>query len=167
MSHPATSQRSTKLAISAALTALALIFSYIELLIPFSVGIPGVKLGLANVVALVALYTVGHSYALSINILRVILAGLLFGNVFSIIYSLSGALLSFGVMVLLKKTNQFSIVGVSMAGGVFHNLGQIAVAAMVVENSKLFYYFPVLLFAGMATGIAIGIVAYMVCKRVK
>lgn len=163
----ASSVRVQKLSASAALTALALIFSYIELLIPISFGIPGIKLGLANVVALVALYTLGASYSLSINVLRVLLSGLLFGNVFAIVYSLAGALLSFLVMLLLKKTDRFSIVGVSMAGGVFHNLGQITVAALVVENSKLFYYFPALLFAGMATGILIGIVGFSVCKRLK
>ena len=93
------------------------------------------------------------------------LSGLLFGNVFAILYSLAGGLFSFLVMWLLKKTDLFSIVGVSMAGGVAHNLGQLALAALVVSNAKLFYYFPALLFAGMFTGILIGIVAWLVCKR--
>ena len=150
---------------AAVLTALAMIFSYIEMLFPFSFGVPGIKLGLANVVTVVALYTLGTGCAFSVNMLRVMLSGLLFGNVFAILYSLAGALVSFAAMTLLKKTNLFSITGVSMAGGVFHNLGQIIVAALIVENAKLFYYFPALLFAGMTTGILMGIIAYSVCKR--
>lgn len=142
------------------LIALALIFSYIEILIPFNFGIPGIKLGLANLVVIVALYTVGYSYAFTINCLRILLVAFLFGNFSMAIYSLAGALLSFAVMCLLKWTKRFSIVGVSMAGGVFHNVGQVVVAAMVVENIKLFLYLPVLLIAGLITGTLIGIISY-------
>lgn len=153
-------QQTKKLALTAMLIALALIFSYIEILIPFSFGIPGIKLGLANLVVIVALYTVGYSYAFTINCLRILLVAFLFGNFSMAIYSLAGALLSFAVMCLLKWTKQFSIVGVSMAGGVFHNVGQVMVAAIVVENIKLFLYLPVLLIAGLITGTLIGIISY-------
>lgn len=166
MSITTFSKQTKKLSISAALTSLALIFSYIEFLIPFSFGIPGIKLGLANVVIIVALYTVGTSYAFSINVLRVFIAGMLFGNAFAIVYSLAGAVLSFFCMIMLKKTGLFSVTGVSMAGGVAHNLGQIIAAALIIENVKIFYYFPVLIFSGMVTGILIGIIAYLICKRV-
>lgn len=161
-----TAERKTaRMAVGAALTALALIFSYVEFLLPIPMPIPGIKLGLANVVVIVALYSLGTASALSVNILRILLSGLLFGNLFAILYSLAGGLFSFLVMWLLKKTDLFSIAGVSMAGGVAHNLGQLIVAALVVSNAKLFYYFPALLFAGMFIGILIGIVAWLVCKR--
>lgn len=152
--------RTSKLTIAAMLSCLALIFSYIEFLIPIDFGIPGIKLGLANLLIVIALYGLEWKYALTINIVRIILSGLLFSGVFGVIYSLSGGLLSFLVMVILKKTKKFSIVGVSMAGGVFHNLGQILMAAKLVSNIKIFYYFPVLLFLGMATGILIGFTAH-------
>lgn len=158
--------KTSKIASSAVLTALALIFSYIEFLIPLPIPIPGIKLGLANVVVVVALYRLGTANALTVNVLRILLSGLLFGNVFGILYSMAGGLFSFLIMWLLKKTNWFSIVGVSMAGGVAHNLGQLSVAALAVSNAKIFYYFPPLLFAGMLTGILMGVVAHLACRRV-
>lgn len=160
-----TENKTSKMAVSAALTALALIFSYIELLMPLPMPVPGIKLGLANVVVVVALYRLGTASAFTINVLRIILSGLLFGNAFAIIYSLAGGVFSFFVMWLLKKSGLFSIVGVSMAGGVAHNLGQLTAAALVVSNTKIFYYFPVLLFAGMLTGIVMGMVAHLICRR--
>lgn len=162
--HLSMQKKTEKMAAAAALTALALIFSYIEFLIPLPLP-AGIKLGLANVVVVTALYSIGPSYAFSINIVRILLAGLLFGNVFAILYSLAGGLLSFGLMLLLKKTGLFSTVGVSMAGGAAHNLGQLCVAALVVSDPRIFYYFPALLFSGILTGILIGMVAYLVCKR--
>lgn len=149
-----------KLTLAAMLACLALIFTYIEFLMPISLGIPGIKLGLANIVIIIALYGLNWKYALSINLLRIFMAGLLFSGAFGIIYSLAGATASFIAMVFLKKTDKFSIVGVSMGGGVFHNFGQIALAAQLVSNSKIFYYFPVLLFAGLVTGITMGFFAY-------
>ncbi|MEG0829262.1 MAG: Gx transporter family protein [Anaerovoracaceae bacterium] len=153
------------LTLSALLATLALIFSYIEAIIPFALGIPGVKLGIANLVIIVALYLLGGRYAFSINVLRILVAGLLFNGIFGALYSLSGGLLSFAVMYLLKKTGLFSIIGVSMAGGVAHNLGQLLVAALLVSNFKVFFYFPVLVFSGILTGIFIGIIAYFILKK--
>ncbi len=155
----------SKLATAAMLSCLALIFSYIEFLIPIDLGMPGIKLGLANLLIIIALYGLKWKYALAINFVRIVLSGLLFSGVFGVIYSLSGGLLSFLVMVLLKKSGKFSIVGVSMAGGVFHNLGQITVASQLVSNSKIFYYFPVLLLSGIATGIIIGFFAYYLAVK--
>lgn len=157
--------KTSRMAAAAALTALALIFSYIEFLIPLPMPAPGMKLGLANVVVLLALYRLGAKKALEINILRILLAGLLFGSVFSILYSLAGGLLSFAVMCLLKRTGLFSITGVSMAGGVAHNVGQLAAAALVISDLRIFYYFPPLLLSGMLTGLLIGIVGHLVCRR--
>lgn len=146
-------------------TALALIFSYVETLIPVNLGIPGVKLGLANLIIVVALYKMRLSEAYLLSVVRVLLAGFIFGNFFSIIYSLAGGLLSLTVMALLKKWGGFSLQGISIAGGVFHNIGQLIVAAVVVETFSVTYYFPVLLVAGLLTGLVIGIVAEMMLKR--
>lgn len=146
-------------------TALALIFSYVETLIPVNFGIPGVKLGLANLIIVVALYKMRLSEAYLLSVVRVLLAGFIFGNYFSIIYSLAGGLLSLTVMALLKKWGGFSLQGISIAGGVFHNIGQLIVAAVVVETFSVTYYFPVLLVAGLLTGLVIGIVAEMMFKR--
>ena len=145
-------------------TALALIFSYVETLIPVNLGIPGVKLGLANLIIVVALYKMRLSEAYLLSVVRVLLAGFIFGNYFSIIYSLAGGLLSLTVMALLKKWGGFSLQGISIAGGVFHNIGQLIVAAVVVETFSVTYYFPVLLVAGLLTGLVIGIVAEMMLK---
>ena len=146
-------------------TALALIFSYVETLIPVNLGIPGVKLGLANLIIVVVLYKMRLSEAYLLSVVRVLLAGFIFGNYFSIIYSLAGGLLSLTVMALLKKWGGFSLQGISIAGGVFHNIGQLIVAAVVVETFSVTYYFPVLLVAGLLTGLVIGIVAEMMLKR--
>lgn len=146
-------------------TALALIFSYVETLIPVNLGIPGVKLGLANLIIVVALYKMRLSEAYLLSVVRVLLAGFTFGNYFSIIYSLAGGLLSLTVMAFLKKWGGFSLQGISIAGGVFHNIGQLIVAAVVVETFSVTYYFPVLLVAGLLTGLVIGIVAEMMLKR--
>ena len=155
------------MAIGSALTALALIFSYVEFLIPISLGIPGVKLGLANIVVLLSVYTLGPKYGLFINLARIALSALLFGNVFSALYALAGGLVSLAVMLLAKKAGVFSVIGVSMAGGVFHNLGQLAVAALAMETAGILYYFPVLLLAGMITGILTGFIATLVLRALK
>lgn len=160
------SLRTKRLAISSMFATLALIFSYVEAIIPFNAGIPGVKLGIANLVVIIVLYEMNFKYAFAINALRILIAGLLFSGVFGALYSLAGGLLSLIVMWLLKKSKLFSMVGVSMAGGVAHNMGQLLVASLVVSNLKMFLYFPVLMFSGIASGIMIGIVAYVIDKKV-
>ena len=139
--------------------ALAILMGYVEMMIPVPIPIPGVKLGLANIVVIIMMYLMDVKGAFFISLIRVFMSGLLFAGFAGLLYSLAGAMCSFLVMALLKKTDKFSIVGVSLAGGVFHNVGQVAVAAMVVENVKMAYYLPFLLVSGVVTGIVIGIVA--------
>lgn len=156
-----------KVAYLGVLTALALIFSYIETLIPIHFGIPGVKLGFANLIIVIALYKMGIKEAYTLSIVRVILAGFVFGNLFSILYSLAGGLLSLTMMAVLKKTEKYSVFGVSMAGGVFHNIGQLIMAAIVLESFSIAYYFPILLVSGVVTGLLIGLVSNEMLKRLK
>lgn len=156
-----------KVALLGVFLALALVCSYIESLIPFYFGAPGIKLGLANIMVLLTLYLMGPREAAALSVMRVLLAGFLFGNAFSILYSLAGALLSFSVMYLLWKTGKLHMVSVSIAGGISHNLGQIAVAALLVQNYRILLYFVILYFVGMVTGALIGIVAWEVYGRVK
>ena len=157
--------RNKKLANMAMLVALAMIFSYVESLIPFQIGIPGVKLGLANLIIVIALYKMSLREAYLLSVTRVVLAGLIFGSMFSILYSLAGALLSLTVMALLKKSGGFSILGISIAGGVMHNVGQLIVAMFVVQTFSVSYYIPVLLIAGLITGLVIGIAADSMLRR--
>lgn len=146
-------------------TALGLIFSYVETLIPIQLGIPGVKLGLANLVIVIALYKMSPQEALLLSVTRIVLSGFIFANLFSIIYSLAGGVLSLGVMCLLRKREGFSVVGVSIAGGVSHNIGQLLIAMAVVESFSVSYYAPVLLVAGVITGMLIGVAAREMLKR--
>lgn len=155
----------TKVAYFGVFTALALIFSYVESLIPFHIGIPGVKLGLANLIVVVALYKMGTEEAYALSVARIVLSGFLFANLFSIIYSLAGGMLSLTVMVFLKKKGWFSVYGVSLAGGVMHNVGQLLIAMLIVETFSVSYYLPVLLVAGAITGLVIGILAEGMLKR--
>lgn len=155
----------SKVAYFGVFTALALIFSYVETLIPINFGIPGVKLGLANLIIVIALYRMKLSEVYLLSVVRVVLSGFIFGNYFSIIYSLAGGLFSLTVMAVLKKSESFSIPGVSIAGGVFHNIGQLIVAMLVVETFSVIYYVPVLLIAGLITGLLIGITANAMLKR--
>lgn len=157
--------RTKSIAQIALFTSLALIFSYVEAIIPYNPGIPGIKLGIANVVTVIVLYKFGWKEAASVSVLRIALAGLLFNGVFGMLYSFAGAIISFAVMLLLKHSDKFSIIGVSMAGGVMHNLGQLLVAAALIEDLRIFFYFPVLLFSGIVSGIAIGIIATLIVKR--
>lgn len=150
---------SRKIALCAMLMALAMIFSYVEALIPINFGVPGIKLGIANLIVVIGLFFLPPTEVLMISIARILLMGYLFGNGMSILYSLAGGLLSFFLMLLLKKIKGFSMTGVSIAGAVSHNVAQICVAAYVVQNTKLFYYLPVLLIAGVITGTLIGILS--------
>ena len=145
---------------------LALIASYVESLVPFYFGAPGIKLGLANLITVVLLYRADWKDAFTVSMLRILLSGFLFGNVFSILYSFAGAVLSLLIMCLLRKIEGFSILGVSISGGVTHNLGQIGAAIFLMENGNIIYYFPVLMVAGIITGLLIGIGSREVLKRV-
>ena len=125
--------KTRKIAYLGMLMALALVLSYVESLIPFAVGIPGVKLGLTNIVTVIMLYIASPTETFLLCAFRAVLSGFMFGNAFSIIYSLAGCILSFVVMYLLKKSDKFSSVSISMVGGVCHNIGQIIVAAIVLS----------------------------------
>ena len=151
----------------AMMIALAMIFSYVETMIPINFGIPGVKLGLANLVIVAAIYLFGGKQAFLISIVRIFLSGFMFGNLASIMYSLAGGLLSLAVMLLLKKTDKLSILAVSVMVGICHNIGQLIVAMLVVENLKLIFYVPVLLISGFLTGLLIGIVCRVILPAVK
>lgn len=162
------------------LLALALILSYVESLIPFSFGIPGIKLGLPNLIVLLLVYDgigssdagkkeqvrrhsvkmlmQGEQEALLVNGLRIILSGFLFSNLYAILYALAGAAFSFAAMVFGRRTKRFSMMGVSVLGGVFHNVGQLLVAMAVVETLAVVYYVPFLMIAGTVTGAVLGLV---------
>ena len=145
--------------------ALAMIFSYIELQIPPLVAIPGIKLGLPNVVIIIALYKFGWKEAIIINVLRVLLVSILFGTVLSLLYSVAGAILSLFVMIILKKSKIFSTVLVSVFGAISHNIGQITVAIFVLETSELLYYLPVLLITGTISGLLLGLIGATIVKK--
>lgn len=154
-----------KTAFLSVMIAFALILSYIEYLVPFYFGAPGIKLGLANFVIVLMIYRFGWKEALAVNGIRIILSGFLFGNLFAIMYSIAGAMISFLFMLIIKKIKGFSILGVSICGGVTHNIGQLLIAMFVVHTTGVLYYIPVLLVGGVTTGLLIGILASQVLKR--
>lgn len=155
-----------KMTSGAMLVALAMIFSYIESILPIHFGIPGIKLGLANLVVVLALYLLSAKWAFTISIVRIILVAITFGNVSLGIYSLAGGILSLSIMYLLHKGKSFSVVGVSVAGGVFHNIGQLLIAILAVSNLNLILYLPILLLVGAVTGYAIGTLAILFIPRI-
>ncbi len=157
--------KASKVAQYGLIAALALVLSYLESLVP-SLGVPGVKLGLPNIAIVFALYRLGWRDACIISLVRVFLVFLLFGNGAGLAYSLAGAALSLSLMGLLKKTGRFSSVGVSVAGGVAHNAGQLLVAMALLETSRLAWYLPVLWVSGTIAGVLVGIVSGGLVERV-
>ena len=151
----------------ALLIALAMVLSWLESLVPVSTAVPGMKLGLTNLVVMFALYRMRAADAAAISFLRVFLVSFTFGNAYAFAYSMAGAVLSLLIMLGLKKSGRFSTVGVSIAGGVGHNLGQIIVAALVLETEKIFFYLPVLMVSGMAAGVCIGLLGGIITERLK
>lgn len=159
--------KARQVALYGMLVALAFILSYVESLVPVTLGIPGVKLGLANLVVLMALYTLDLKGAFIISVVRIVLAGLTFGGLFSMLYSLAGGLLSFAVMAVLSRKNLLGTVGVSVCGGVAHNIGQLLMAMAVLETESVWYYFPVLLLAGSVAGVLVGLLGGWMTGRVQ
>ena len=157
--------KATRVAYTGMLVALAFVLSYVEALIPISLGVPGVKMGLANLVVMVALYTLGAGQAFVLSMVRIVLVGFTFGNLFSLLYSIVGGLLSGLTMILMKRFGRFAITAVSVAGGIMHNVGQILVAMVVLETKSLLYYLPVLWISGIAAGLAIGLLSKEVVRR--
>lgn len=149
------------------LACLAIIFGYVEFLIPVNLGIPGTKLGIANIVVLFALYTLGTKGAFFISMVRIFISGLLFGGVFSMLYSFGGGILSFVIMALLYKRKSLSSIGVSVAGGACHNIGQLVVAVLVAQTHSLFSLLPWLLLVGAITGAINGALTLVILRRTK
>lgn len=155
-----------KISMLALFSAFAIILSYVESFLPVT-GIPGVKLGLANFAVVLVMYLLSNREALLINVVRIVLVGSMFGNISGILFSISGAVISFGVMVIFKKTGLFSIIPVAITGGVFHNIGQIIVAALVVDTFNIVIYIPALIVSGIITGFIIGILSQIIYSRTK
>lgn len=158
-------KKTKRLVLLAMLTAVAMILSYVESLLP-SVGIPGVKMGLANIAVIFALFRFGWKEAAALSLVRVVLVSLLFGSVGAMLYSLAGAVLSLAVMALLRRIDRFSTVGISVAGGVAHNAGQILVAMLILQTKQLLGYLPVLAVSGIAGGVLTGLAAALLIRRI-
>ncbi len=154
-----------KIALYAVFIALAMVFGYIEMLVPTFFFVPGMKLGLTNIVVLVALYKMGEKEAFVINIVRIILACVLFGNMVSLLYSMAGGILSTVIMIILKRM-EINMIIVSIAGAVAHNAGQILVASILLETSGIWWYMLVLWFFGIISGFLIGILGSLIIKRI-
>lgn len=159
--------RTKHIALFALLTATALVLSWVESLIPLSFAVPGVKMGLPNIAVVFALYRLRARDAAGISLLRLALAALLFGNLFSLAYSAAGAALSLLTMLILKRTGAFGLTAVSVAGAVAHNLGQIAVGALLLETGRLVFYLPALIVSGVIAGLCVGLLSALLVKRVK
>ena len=157
-------QRLTTLAVT---VCVAMILSFIESRLPTFVPIPGIKLGLANVAVIFTVYKLGYPEAASVSLVRVCLSALLFGSTVSLAYSLTGAVFSFVTMLLLKEIIKMHTVGVSIAGGVAHNVGQISAASLIMGTDAVLYYLPYLIISGVIAGIAVGFAANMLIHRVK
>jgi len=147
--------------------ALALILSYVETLIPFGFAIPGIKLGLANLIVLIFLSLKRTKEAILISVTRILLAGFMFGSLSTILYALCGGLLSFIVMYLVLKIDKVSVRLVSMTGGLFHNIGQLIVAGFIVGFKSIIYYIPYLVLAGLLTGLLIGVICSLVLPYIR
>ena len=148
------------------MTSLAIVFGYLEHLIPLPIGAYGIKLGLANLAVVVLLYTMNAPAAFAVNMLRIILCSILFGTFTSFWYSLIGGLLSFAIMLIIKATKKFSPMGISICGAIAHNIGQTAVAVILMEEFKIAIYLPILIIVGTLTGALIGIIAIPVIKQI-
>lgn len=159
--------RTKKVAVMGLAIALAMILSFVESQIPAFVAIPGVKMGLANIAVVFVLYKLGWKEAAMISMIRVFLVTLLFGNLGLLPYSLAGAVLSLAGMIALKKTGLFSEIAVSVFGGVLHNVGQIAMASILLETDVIRYYLPFLVLSGTLAGIVIGLLAGILVKRIR
>ena len=158
-------KKTKRLVLLAMLTAVAMILSYVESLLP-SVGIPGVKMGLANIAVIFALFRFGWKEAAALSLVRVVLVSLLFGSVGAMLYSLAGAVLSLAVMALLRRIDRFSTVGISVAGGIAHNAGQILMAILILQTKQLLGYLPVLAVSGIAGGVLTGLAAALLIRRI-
>ena len=154
-----------EIAFYAIFAVLAMMASYVEALFPLPVPVPGVKLGLANLVILLILYRFSAKTAWFVDLLRILMSGLLFQGLYGLLYSLAGGIFSFFVMLFCKKTGRFSMTGVSLAGGAAHNMAQLFVACLFLSFRTMARFFPFLLFSGMAAGILVGIAAEILIRH--
>ena len=159
--------KTKKVAFLGLFISLAMILSYIESQIPALVAVPGVKVGLPNIVMVLLLYKIGAKETVTVSIIRILLVSLLFGNVQTLTFSIAGAVLSLLGMILLKKTDLFSCITVSIVGGILHNVGQIIAACIWTGTAEIAYYLPVLLISGILAGAVIGIIAGILVKRLE
>jgi len=159
--------KNKRLALLSMCACLAMLLSFVESRIPPLTAIPGIKMGLANIAVMFTLYKLGTREAMAVSAIRVVLIALLFGSAVSFLYSLAGAVLSFAVMLLVRRVKLFSEVGVSVAGGVCHNIGQIAMACILLDTNVIVYYLPFLLLSGTVTGVLIGVTSALLIKRIK
>ena len=159
--------KTKKLVTLAVTVSVAMILSFVESRIPAFVAIPGVKVGLANIAVIFALYKMGWREAIAVSVIRVLLVALLFGSVVSLAYSIAGAIISLSLMILLRKIGIFTEVAVSVVGGITHNIGQILIAFLLLETKVVFYYLPFLMVSGVIAGIAVGIASALLIKRIK
>ncbi|MCT4605122.1 MAG: Gx transporter family protein [Marinisporobacter sp.] len=141
------------------LVSQAIVLSFIEKMIPLNFSIPGAKLGLANIITLTSLYLFSFKETFAIILLRTIMAAFIGGSVSGFLYSISGAILSFLIMYLLMRMSleKISTIGISVVGAVFHNLGQLLMAAFIIQNLRLVIYLPMLMLTGVVTGMVVGI----------
>lgn len=158
--------KAKKTAFYGMLVAISLVLSWVESLFPLNFAVPGIKMGLPNIVVVFALYRGGFRPAACVSLLRVVLVSFLFGNFFALAYSLSGAVLSICVMQLLRISNRFGCTGVSVAGAVAHNLAQVIVAALLLETAQFAWYFPALCLSGTVAGVCVGLLSALLIKRV-
>lgn len=159
--------KSSKIAQMGLMIALAFVLSYLESLLPIQLGIPGAKLGLANIVVLIAIVQIGEKEALFLTVARAVLSGLTFGSLYSMAYSLSGGVLSTILMSFMHKVKKLSIIGISVAGGVSHNMGQLIIAMLVLKSLDLKYYSGFLTLCGILTGVLTGLVCKNVLKNIR
>ncbi len=159
--------RAGRLALCAVMTALSMVLGYVEAMIPLPVPIPGIKLGIANLATIICFFMIGRRAACAVAVVRIVLSSLLFGNLYSFVFSMAGGLCSLLFMTAAVSIRRFSVTGVSMLGGVTHNLGQIAAAAAVLRAALVMGYIPALIAGGIVSGTLIGLLAYMILNRLR
>ena len=162
-------KKTRKIALLGVLTSVALVLSYLEVMLPpISTAVPGIKMGLPNIIIIFVLYKFGLKEAVTVSLIRVFIVALIFGgNIMTLSYSVVGAVLSLALMTLFKKLNLFSIVGVSIIGGISHNLGQILVAIFLFDTIQIGYYMIVLSITGTIAGVVIGIISSILVKKLE
>lgn len=160
-------KRIKRITLLALFTSVALLLSYVEMLIgPLFTGVPGIKMGLPNIAIMLVLYRIGTKEAIAVSFIRIVISSILFGNITMLWYSVAGAALSLAVMILLKKLDILSSVGVSVAGALAHNIGQILVAMLLMQTTQIGYYMIVLSITGTVSGIFVGLLGGFVIKRI-